>query len=143
MPYRELLPSAPLSRNARLSAPGTICGGSRSVPRSDAEFDALFERVGDRYGLLVERSSEYLRWRYLDRPAGGPRLLAAMRAPGLPVVGWFGSRPRWLARELDALGLVRRPEPQGLVTGLAPFVGGDAVSLMRRGYYTKGDSDLF
>ena len=28
----------------------------------------LFERVGERYGLLVERSAEYLRWRYVDCP---------------------------------------------------------------------------
>ncbi len=192
VPYRELPPDkrlrskrqgkAPLSRNARLAARYEL---RRITERSevDAAFDALFERVSDRYGLLVERSSEYLRWRYLDRPAGGPELiaayrrgrlaawaavtrlpdrvewgdalvdpaerpamralLAAMRAPGLPVAGWFSDRPRWLSRELDALGLVRRPEPQGLVTGLAPFACGDGVSLMRKSYYTKGDSDLF
>lgn len=182
VPYRELPPTAPLSRNARLGARYDLW---RITERSevDVEFDALFERVSDRYGLLVERSSEYLRWRYLDCPAGGPRLIAAyrrgrlaawaaaaqlpgrvewgdalvdpaerpavrallaeMRAPGLPVVGWFSDRPRWFSRELDALGLVRRPEPQGLVTGLAPFVRGDAASLVRQGYYTKGDSDLF
>ena len=192
VPYRELPPDkrlrskrqgkGPLSRNARLGGRYDL---RRIVESSevDAEFDALFERVSDRYGLLVERSSEYLRWRYLDGPAGGPELIAAyrrgrlvawaaatrlpdrvewgdalvdpaerpavrallagMRAPGLPVVGWFSDRPRWLSRELDALGLVRRPEPQGLVTGMAPFVRGDAVSLMRKGYYTKGDSDLF
>ncbi len=182
VPYREMPPTAPLSRNARLGARYDL---RRITERSevDVEFDALFERVSDRYGLLVERSSEYLRWRYLDCPAGGPELitayrrgrlaawaaaarlpdrvewgdalvdpaerpavralLAAMRAPGLPVVGWFSERPRWFSRELDALGLVSRPEPQGLVTGLAPFVCGDAVSLMRKGYYTKGDGDLF
>ncbi len=192
VPYRELPPDkrlrskrqgkAPLSRNARLGGRYDL---RRIVERSGvgAEFDALFERVSDRYGLLVERSSEYLRWRYLACPAGGPELIAAyrrgrlaawaaatrlpdrvewgdalvdpaerravrallaeMRAPGLPVTGWFSDRPRWLSRELDALGMVRRPEPQGLVTGLAPFVRGDAVSLMRKGYYTKGDSDLF
>ncbi len=202
VPYRELPPDKrlrskrqgdkrlrskrqgkhPLSRNARL---GDRYDLRRIVERSGvgAEFDALFERVSDRYGLLVERSSEYLRWRYLDCPAGGPELIAAyrrgrlvawaaatrlpdrvewgdalvdpaerraggallaeMRVPGLPVTGWFSDRPRWLSRELDALGMVRRPEPQGLVTGLAPFVRGDAVSLMRKGYYTKGDSDLF
>ena len=192
VPYRELPPDkglrskrqgkAPLGRNARLGGRYDL---RRIVERSEvgAEFDALFERVSDRYGLLVERSSEYLRWRYLDCPADGPELIAAyrrgrlvawaaatrlpdrvewgdalvdpaerravrallaeMRVPGLPVTGWFSDRPRWLSRELDALGMVRRPEPQGLVTGLAPFVRGDAVSLMRKGYYTKGDSDLF
>jgi len=192
VPYRELPPDErlrskrqgkhPLGRNARLGGRYDL---RRIVERSGvgAEFDALFERVSDRYGLLVERSSEYLRWRYLDCPAGGPELIAAyrrgrlaawaaatrlpdrvewgdalvdpaerravrallaeMRVPGLPVTGWFSDRPRWLSRELDALGMVRRPEPQGLVTGLAPFVRGDAVSLMRGAFYTKGDSDLF
>ena len=195
VPYRELPPDkrlpgkrqgkGPLGRKARLGRPGARYELRRIVERSevDAAFDALFERVSDRYGLLVERSSEYLRWRYLDCPGVGPELIAAyrrgklaawaavarlpdrvewgdalvdpaerpalrallcgMRAPGLPVVGWFSDRPRWLSRELDALGLIRRPEPQGLVTGLAPFVRGDAVSLMREAFYTKGDSDLF
>ena len=182
VPYRELPPAARLGRNARL--------GSRYELRPiteraevDAGFDGLFERVSERYGLLVERSAEYLRWRYLDCPAEGPELIAAyrrgrlvawvaatrlpdrvewgdalvdpaerpalrallaeMRAPGLPVVGWFSDRPRWLSKELDALGLVRRPEPQGLATSVVPFVRGDARSLVRDGYYTKGDSDLF
>ena len=182
VPYRELPPAARLGRNARLGGRYEL---RRMTERSqvDAEFDGLFERVSDRYGLLVERSADYLRWRYVDRPVEGPELIAAYRrgrlaawvaarrlpdrvewgdalvdpaerpalrallaetrAPGLPVVGWFSDRPRWLSKELDALGLVRRPEPQGLVTGLAPFVRGDAVSLLRQGYYTKGDSDLF
>ena len=181
VPYRELPPSAPLGRRARRGRYELRRISERS--EVDAEFDALFERASGRYGLLVERSAEYLRWRYLDCPgerleliaawrrgrlaawAAAARLpdrvewgdalvdpaerpalralLAEMRVPGLPVVGWFSDRPRWLSRELDALGLVRRPEPQGLVTGLAPFVRGDAVSLLRQGYYTKGDSDLF
>ena len=182
VPYRELPPAARLGRSAR---PGRRYDLRRIMERAqvDAGFDALFERVSDRYGLLVERSAEYLRWRYLDCPADGPELIAAyrrgrlaawvagtrlpdrvewgdalvdpaerpalrallaeMRAPGLPVVGWFSDRPRWLSRELDALGMVRRPEPEGLITGLAPFVRGDAVSMLRQGYYTKGDSDLF
>ena len=182
VPYRELPPAARLGRSARH---GDRYELRRITERSqvDAAFDGLFERVSDRYGLLVERSAEYLRWRYVDCPVEGPELIAAYRrgrlaawvaatrlpdrvewgdalvdpaerpalrallaetrAPGLPVVGWFSDRPRWLSKELDALGLVRRPEPQGLVTGLSPFVCGDAVSLLRRGYYTKGDSDLF
>lgn len=182
VPYRELPPDARLALSSRL---GRRYDLRRITERSgiDAGFDGLFERVNDRYGLLVERSAEYVRWRYLDCPAGGPEVIAAyrngrlaawvaarrlpervewgdalvdpaerpalralveeMRVPGLPIVGWFSDRPRWLSRELDALGLIRRPEPQGLVTGLAPFVRGDAVSLLRLGYYTKGDSDLF
>ncbi len=181
-PYRELSPTVRLRRSLWRGPRYDLL---RITGRSevDAEFDALFERVSGRYGLLVERSSEYLRWRYVDCPAGGPELLAAyrrgrlaawaavrrladrvewgdalvdpaerpamrallaeMRTPGLPVVGWFSGRPGWLSKELDALGLVRRPEPQGLVTGLAPFVLDDAVSLMQKGYYTKADSDLF
>ncbi len=149
----------------------------------DARFNALFEAVGDRYGLLVERSAEYVRWRYLDCPAKGPELVAAyrrgrlagwvvatrhpdrvewgdalvdpaelpalrvllgeIRAPGLPIVGWFSERPRWWSRQLDSLGFVRRPEPDSLVTIQVPFVCGDALSQLRGAFYTKGDSDLF
>ena len=150
----------------------------------DAGFDALFEKVGERYGLLVERSAEYLRWRYLDCPDEGLELTAAyrrgrlagwvaakrlpdrvewgdalidpversalrdlvagIREPGLPLAGWFTERPAWWSRELDRLGFVRRPEPEGLVAIMVPFVCGDAVERMRgAGYYTKGDGDLF
>ncbi len=191
-PYRELPPETRFrrkrqgkvrfGRNARLSRRYDV---TRITERSevDAGFDALFERASDRYGLLVERSAEYLRWRYLDCPAAGPELIAAyrrgrlaawvaatrhpdrvewgdalvdpgelgalrvllgeIRAPGLPIVGWFSERPRWWSKELDSLGFVRRPEPQSLVTIQVPFVCGDAHSQLREAYYTKGDSDLF
>ena len=101
------------------------------------------ERGSDTAAAAVEAWNRSLeRCRAGAAPEGGLDQAVAKVLPRGGVRA-FGSRPRWLARELDALGLVRRPEPQGLVTGLAPFVGGDAVSLMRRGYYTKGDSDLF
>ncbi len=78
VPYRELPPEVRLSRSARLRARYDV---RRITERSevDAGFDALFERVSYRYGLLVERSAEYLRWRYLDCPAEGPELVAAYR----------------------------------------------------------------
>ena len=151
--------------------------------RVGADFDLLFERVRRRYGLLVERSAAYLRWRYLECPAPRPELIAAYRGgqlsgwivtsrmenrvewgdalvdpeelpaladlldearvPGRPIVGWFTDRPDWWSKELDALGFVRRRDPDRLVTGAAPFVCGDAVSRLRGAYYTKADSDLF
>jgi hypothetical protein len=78
VPYRELSPDVRLGSSARLGARYEV---RRITERSgvDAGFDALFERVCDRYGLLVERSAEYLRWRYLDCPAKGPELVAAYR----------------------------------------------------------------
>ncbi len=182
VPYRELPSNAGPGRSARF-------GGRYSVQRItecsqlDAEFDALFERVRDRYGVLVERTAAYLRWRYLDCPDAGQELTAAyrkgrlvawlastrlpdrvewgdalvdpselsalrlllaeIREPGLPIAGWFSERPRWWSRELDNLGFVRLREPKALVTISVPFVRGDAVSLLRQGYYTKGDGDLF
>ena len=182
VPYRELPASAPLGRGARLARRYDV---RRIAGRSevDAEFDALFERASGRYGLLVERSAEYVRWRYVDCPVARPELVCAwrrgrlvawvaarrladrvewgdalvepaelsalnvlleeIRAPGLPIVGWFSDRPRWLSRKLDSLGFVRRPEPQALVTIQVPFACRDARSLLLRSYYTKGDSDLF
>ena len=187
-PYRELAPGARLGRSSGLGRPFGLGRRYRirrltDPAQIDAEFDDLFERVKERYGLLIERSSSYLRWRYLDQPEAEPRLLAAyrrdqlvgwivvaqhddrvdwgdalvdpdelpalrallaeVRAPGLPIGGWFTDRPDWWSNELDALGFVRRPEPNGLVTVLVPFVCQDGVAHLRGGYYTKGDSDLF
>jgi len=95
VPYRELPPdkrlrgkrqrTTRLGRGARLDARYDV---RRITDRAevDARFDALFEAVGDRYGLLVERSAEYVRWRYLDCPAKGPELVAAYRRGRL--AGW-------------------------------------------------------
>lgn len=180
-PYRELPAAAPLGRGSRFRRQYDL---RRIAERSEVgtAFDALFERVSGRYGLLVERSAEYLRWRYLDCPIEGPELVAAyrkgrltawvaamqlpdrvewsdalvdpadlaalrvlldeIRAPDLPLVGWFSERPRWWSRELDRLGFVRRPEPQSLVTIQVPFVCRDAHARLGQAYYTKGDSDL-
>lgn len=182
-PCRELPREAPLGGRRRLGRRYEL---RRIAERSeiDAGFDDLFERVRARYGLLVERSAEYLRWRYLDCPDEGLELVAAhrrgrlagwvaakrlpdrvewgdalidpaerqalgalvagIRQPGLPVAGWFTERPAWWSRELDRLGFVRRPDPQGLVAIMVPFGCGDAVERVRgTGYYTKGDGDLF
>ncbi len=183
VPYRELPKETRLGGRGRFGRRYEL---RRIARRSniDADFDALFNRVGERYGLLVERSAEYLRWRYLDCPderlelvaayRGGRlagwvaakrtrdrvewgdalidpeerpalrTLVAGIREPDLPVAGWFTERPAWWSRELDRLGFVRRPEPQELVTIMAPFVCGDAVERLQvAGYYTKGDGDLF
>ncbi|RLB77340.1 MAG: hypothetical protein DRH15_11415, partial [Deltaproteobacteria bacterium] len=40
----------------------------RLVDEITSEYDEFFEKVAGDYGLLVERSSRYLRWRYLDCP---------------------------------------------------------------------------
>ncbi len=182
-PCRELPEEAPLGGRRRFGRRYEL---RRIAERSeiDADFDALLERVGERYGLLVERSAEYLRWRYMDCPDEGLELVAAyrrgrlagwvaakrlpdrvewgdalidpaersalrdlvagIRMPGLPVTGWFTERPAWWSRELDRLGFVRRPDSQGLVAIMVPFVCGDAVERVRAAaYYTKGDGDLF
>ncbi|MDE2849523.1 MAG: GNAT family N-acetyltransferase [Acidobacteriota bacterium] len=182
-PCRELPKEAPLGGRRRFGRRYEL---RRIAERSevDAGFDDLFERVAERYGLLVERSAEYLRWRYLDCPDEGLELVAAyrrgrlagwaaakrlpdrvewgdalidpaersalralvagIRDPDLPLAGWFTERPAWWSRELDRLGFVRRPDPQGLVAIMVPFVFGDAVERVREaGYYARGDGDLF
>lgn len=177
-----LRPGADLSRRSE-AGPGYQVRRIADPELVGADFDLLFERVRHRYGLLVERSAAYLRWRYLDCPEPRPELIAVYnqgqlsgwiatarmddrvewgdalvdpeelpalaelldeaRVPRLPIVGWFTDRPDWLSKELDALGFVRRRDPDRLVTGAAPFVCGDAVARLREAYYTKADSDLF
>ena len=58
----------------------------------DERWDALFRRVRDAYGLLVERDSSYLEWRYASCPDVEYSLWAAFRRRRL--VGWSVFRQR-------------------------------------------------
>lgn len=126
VPYRELPPAARLGRGIRLRRDYDL---QRIGERSEvgAAFDALFERVSGRYGLLVERSAEYLRWRYLDCPVEGPELIAAWRKGRL--AAWvasmrFPDRVEWGDALVDPaeLGALRVLVDEIRVPGL-PIVG--------------------
>ncbi len=56
------------------------------VARVDEEYDLFFERVRDDYGALVERTSRYLQWRYLDCPDNAHHLFSVRRFGTL--IGW-------------------------------------------------------
>lgn len=57
----------------------------------DGEFDALWQRLRNRYPFSVERTGEYLRWRYVDSPLGPYMILKAVRPSG-ELVGYAVSR---------------------------------------------------
>ena len=95
VPYRELPPETRLGGRGWLDRRGWLgrrYALRRMADRAEigAEFDALFERAGARYGLLVERSAEYLRWRFPDCPDGGFELVAAWRRGRL--AGWVAAK---------------------------------------------------
>ncbi|MCP4680748.1 MAG: class I SAM-dependent methyltransferase [Desulfobacterales bacterium] len=50
------------------------------------EYDLFFEKVCNDYGMLVKRTSSYLKWRYLDCPDNYHRMFALRRFGKL--VGW-------------------------------------------------------
>ncbi len=117
VPCRELPPEA------RLVGRGLF--GRRYELRRIAErseigpgFDALLDRVGERYGLMVERSAEYLRWRYLDCPDERLELVAAYRRGRL--AGWVAAKRLPHAVEWgDALiDPEERPALRALVAGI-------------------------
>ncbi|MYA08294.1 MAG: GNAT family N-acetyltransferase [Holophagales bacterium] len=117
VPYREL------PQEARLGGRGLF--GRRYELRRIAErseigagFDALLDRVGDRYGPMVERSAEYLRWRYLDCPDERLELVAAYRRGRL--AGWVAAKRLPHAVEWgDALiDPEERPALRALVAGI-------------------------
>jgi hypothetical protein len=62
---------------------------SEQVTEVDHRFDALLERVGPAYGVLVARDARYLRWRYLECPEAGHRLQAVTRRGRLVAWGAF------------------------------------------------------
>jgi GNAT acetyltransferase-like protein len=51
--------------------------------RFGTEFDDLYERAGPRLGISVERSSDYLNWRYADHPQDKYEVLVARRGGNL------------------------------------------------------------
>ena len=81
--------------------------------RCGKEFTDLSYGVGDRLGTCVERSAEYLNWRYLDHPQRKYEILAARRqgrlegyltlcqeGPVATLVDWFGRDPLELRKDL-------------------------------------------
>lgn len=116
-PCRELPKEARLGGGRRFGRRYEL---RRIVERSevDADFDDLLERVGERYGLLVERSAEYLRWRYMDCPDEGLELVAAYRRGRL--AGWVAAkrlpdRVEWGDALIDP---AERPALRALVAGI-------------------------
>jgi hypothetical protein len=51
------------------------------IARFDAEFDDLWRRAGNRFGVLTVRDSGYLNWRFIDAPSGRYRAVG-VRAHG-------------------------------------------------------------
>lgn len=77
---------APVVRAFWKKAPsGILC---EEVHEFGAEFDALWERFRDRYPLCFARDSATLRWRWLDNPVPGHRILLARDEAGAPL-GWI------------------------------------------------------
>jgi predicted N-acetyltransferase YhbS len=81
--------------------------------RLGQEYTVLARSVGDGLGTCVERSAEYLNWRYLDHPANKYHILAARRGSKLEgylvfqrevgsikIVDWFGQEPVELRKDL-------------------------------------------
>lgn len=56
------------------------------VQHVDSRFDRLFRQAAPHYGFLVQRDSEYLRWRYFECPDTDYTLIAIRRWRRL--VGW-------------------------------------------------------
>ncbi|GEM_PF-2942102 len=62
--------------------PSAEGGGKLKIEKStevSKEFDEFWQKVRTRYSVTIERSSEYLRWRYLDHPFFAYQFLAARR----------------------------------------------------------------
>ena len=114
----------------RPAAPPPASHGYRTglVTAPGPDFDRLFERVANYYGLLVRRDSRYLRWRYLDCPDQPPFVILAawrfFRLVGYAVFRRRGDQLVWAdalfhPRHLRAAGDLLRhalalPEHQGV-----------------------------
>ena len=86
VPYRVL--DLKQKRLKQMSRIGELLSGF-SVERvlgMSREYDLFFEKVRDDYGMLVRRTSPYLKWRYLDCPDNVHSFFAVRRFGKL--VGW-------------------------------------------------------
>ena len=93
--------------------------------RFDEEYTELAHHIGAELGACVERTAEYLNWRYLDHPQHKYEVLTARQAGHLEgylvlrreggtvtIVDWFGKGPAELRKDLIR-GLVAFLRPQG------------------------------
>lgn len=93
--------------------------------RFGEEYTELARHIGAGLGACIERSAEYLNWRYLDHPGHKYQALAARRAGRLEgylifrceggtamIVDWFGKEPVELRKDL-VRGLIALVQPQG------------------------------
>jgi hypothetical protein len=112
----ELLGNSRLSR--RLSAPANLLlslssrktGRDRTLTtcihegNCDQEFSALARKIAGRYGVCIQRSAEYLNWRYLANPLYPYELLTARRRGALLAYAIF-SQPDETGTLVDLFGL--------------------------------------
>ncbi|MEM8962365.1 MAG: GNAT family N-acetyltransferase [Acidobacteriota bacterium] len=88
--YIDVRPVAPVAFRVRADGSPPEPSGEpyriEIVTEVDDRFDRLMRRVARRYGLMVERNAEWLRWRYFDTPERKPTLFAVWRQQRL--VGW-------------------------------------------------------
>jgi hypothetical protein len=98
------------------------------------EFSALAREVGSRYGVCIQRSAEYLNWRYLGNPFCRYELLTARRDGALLAYAVFThagedatlvdlfavDEPRVISRLVD--GVVALLRKRGAVTLSAPVL---------------------
>jgi hypothetical protein len=69
-------------RLARTSAPAGVTVGLHAGPCGE-EFSALARRCASQHGVTVQRSAEYLNWRYLANPVQSHELITARRGTQL------------------------------------------------------------
>ncbi len=85
------------------------------------EFSALARQVGGRYGVCVERSAEYLNWRYLAHPHRRHEVLTARRKGALSGYLIY-THAAEDARIVDLFGLEEKEMLAGLVAGLVAIL---------------------
>ena len=98
---------------------------TEEVQKLDERWDELFDRVAPSYGLLAERRSKNLSWRYLERPGFDYRIHAAFRGRRLIAWGVFARREETL-RWGDLL--VDPAHPEALAEVLRSALGGEVGS---------------
>jgi hypothetical protein len=111
------------------------------IDRFDSEFDNLWERLSQRFGVLTVRDSRYLNWRFIDSPSGRYRVIG-LRS--------HGTLAGYVAFEIDGHGtgsiadLFGAPEPEIIAALLSLSLSAMlAERCVRASLWTASQSHLF
>lgn len=116
------------------------------ITRFDGRFDILWSEAKDRYPVILERSSEYLNWRYVDHPE--VRYYCLMLRDGEHILGFIVLEIKERPRRFETLDIEYVDAKRGEIVDILVGPGTEMdrrFDFLLRGafsYFVKHDVDV-